>query len=261
MRKNARASLAIVTAAGALLAALSSVGSPNASAFPLTTPSPGPSSSPTATPATKGLPFDSSLIFVLDDPITSNGSKPNDIVRVHLKNALVVEGKTIAAAGAPAKIRVLDAESAKSGDVYGYVNIFFLPLQLADGRELPLRAPTAHLTVNTTAGHEATVATEDTIGDIFIPYHVLYHAFRKGRNFVLSPGSEIRARTQANLSVLADGSVAIGTPQPISVEVEAPHSTFPTHPFATPKPGESPGSMTVPTLRPDIPNPGATPRA
>ena len=199
---------------------------------------------------------------MLDDPIASSGSRKGDMVRVHLKNPLLVAGKTIAAAGAPAKIRVIDAESAKAGDIYGYVNIYFMPLLLADGRELPLRAPTSHLTVNTTAGHESTVATEDTIGDIFIPYHVLYHAFRKGRNFTLGAGSEIRARTQATLTLLPNGAVAIGTPEPISIDLDAPHSTFPERPYVTPRPNATRPPNTPPPLKPDAPPvPGATPRA
>jgi hypothetical protein len=254
-----------MVAASALLAALSSIGIPRVNAYPLATPVPGGASSPTATPANnttnmQGLPFDSSLIFVLDDALTSSGDHSGQIIRAHLKNALVVAGQTLAPAGTPEKIKIMDAEPAKSGDVYGYINIYFEPLALADGRELPLRAPTNHLTAVTTAGHEATVATEDTIGDIFIPYHVLYHAFRKGRNFVLGPGSEIRARTEASISV-TKGVVIIGTPQPITGQLAAPHSSFPIHEFSTPKPNQSPGSPIAPTLSPDIPRPGATPPA
>lgn len=265
MKKNARASLALVTAACAMLAAVGPFGAPVARAFPLATPTPGPLASPAAAPKSvnggKELPFDSSVIFVLDDAIASGASHAGETVRAHLKAPLVVGGVTVAPAGTPEKIRILDAESAKSGDVYGYVNIFFMPLALPDGRELPLRAPTSHLTANTSPGHEATVATEDTIGDIFIPYHVLYHAFRKGRNFTLGAGAEIRARTQATLTALRNGTVAIGTPQPISIDMDAPHSTFPVHQLATPKPNASPGPLQAPTLRPDRPVPGATPPA
>lgn len=244
-----------------MLAAISPSGALVARAFPLPTPTPGPAASPATGPKASGteLPFDSSVIFVLDDAIASNGSRPGDLVRAHLKAPLVVGGVTVAPAGTPEKIRVLDAESAKSGDVYGYVNIYFLPLSLPDGRELPLRAPTSHLTVNTSAGHEATVATEDTIGDIFIPYHVLYHAFRKGRNFVLGAGSEIRARTQATIVKIKGGAVAISTPQPLSLDLGAPHSTFPVHPLATLKPNATPGPPVAPTLTPTRPIPGATP--
>lgn len=265
MKKSARASFASIAAASVLLAAVSSLATPVANAFPLSTPTPGPLAS--AAPATnatsrgKELPFDSSVLFVLDDAIESGTSKSGDVVRAHLKEALVIGGVTVARAGAPETIRILDAESAKSGDVYGYVNIYFMPLRLDDGRDLPLRAPTSHLTVRTTAGHEATVETEDTIGDIFIPYHVLYHAFRKGRNFSLGAGSEIRARTQAKLTAEPNGTVAIGTPQPITVQLDAPHSTFPVHQLITPRPNASPASLPAPTLRPDRPVPGATPRA
>ena len=205
------------------------------------------------------LPFDSSLIFVLDDPISSKGSKPGALVRVHLKNALVVAGQTLAPAGTPAKIRILNAEAAHSGDVYGYVNIYFLPLMLPDGRELPLRAPTSHLSATTTAGHEATVETEDTVEDVVIPYHYLYQIFRKGRNFELGPGAEIRARTQATITTLASGAVVISTPQPFAIDTDMPQSAFPVHALATPKPLGTPRSATAPPLQPEHPYPGETP--
>ena len=162
------------------------------------------------------LPFDASLLFVLDDTISSKGSSKGDLVRVHLKSAIVLNGREVVPAGTPATIRIVNASKADILDTYGFVDIFFEPLQLPDGRTLPLRAPTSRLAVNVSGGHESTVGVEDQIGDIFIPDYALYQIFRHGKNFVLSPGDAIRARTEAKLEALPNGTLAIETPPPVT---------------------------------------------
>jgi hypothetical protein len=238
-RRSARASLALLFLTSIALVSLSPPGAGPVGAYPMSTPAPISSPSASPTPASL-LPYDSSLIFVLDDMISSNRSKANDIVRIHLKAPLVIGGHTVAPAGSPAKIRIVHAEASESGDVYGYVDIFIEPLVLPDSRTIPLRAPTSHLTAEVSAGHESTVGLEDTIGDIFIPGHVLYHAFRKGRNFDLNPGAEIRARTMATVSVDPNGVVAISTPPPYAIELETPHAMFSAAPLTTPEPSYEP---------------------
>ena len=238
-RKSARASLALIFLASVTLVSLGPTGAGRVVAYPMSTPAPISSPSASPTPASQ-LPYDAGLVFVLDDPISSNHSKPDDIVRIHLKNPLVVGGVVIAPAGSPAKIRVIHAEASQSGDVYGYVDIFFEPLVLPDSRQIPLRAPTSHLTANVSTGHQSTVGMEDTVGDIFVPGYVLYHAFRKGRNFELGPGSEIRARTLATVSVDSRGAIAISTPPPYAIDIATPHSAFSAPPLATPRPTEEP---------------------
>ncbi len=205
-----------------------------AEAYP-TPPTPVPKAepSPTAHPDNV-LPFDSTLFFVLDDPISSKSSKAGEIVNVHLRDAIVVSGRTIAAAGTPAKIRIVDVSASDIMDQYGFVDIFFEPLQLPDGRALPLRAPVARLAPRDSSGHESTVASEDTAGDIFVPYYAFYQIFRKGKNFVLHPGAEIPAQTDATVSALPNGSIAIVTPRPPATSTEIPNSTFPAEPEATP---------------------------
>lgn len=199
-----------------------------------------PKSSPTPSPLPAGnvLPIDSTLIFVLDDSISSKSSKAGQIVRAHLKNAIVVAGRTIAAAGTPGQIRIVDSSPSDILDVYGFVDIFFEPLTLPSGRVLPLRAPIARLEPRVTAGHESTVAAEDTVGDIVVPYYALYQIFRKGKNFVLGPGAEIPARTQATIVAQPDGTIAVATPRPMQLRNESPTSAFPAVPMATPLGGE-----------------------
>jgi hypothetical protein len=197
-------------------------------------PRPGASAQPSPQPTGNILPFDSNLTFVIDDAISSKSSKRGEIIGVQLKDALVVGGRTIAPAGTPAKLRIVNVSPADIGDVYGFVDIFFEPLQLPDGRVVPLRAPIARLEPHDSAGHESTVELEDTIEDEVIPYHFLYHIFRKGKNFVLGPGSQIPARTEATITALPNGAVAIETPRPMQPELQMPKSSFPSQPAATP---------------------------
>jgi hypothetical protein len=224
-------------AAGAIFVFILATGAGAVRALPVP-PSPPPSS-PSPTPSgspvpSNVLPFDASLMFVLDDSISSKSSQRGDIVHVHLQKAIVLNGREVVPAGTPAQIRVINSSKADILDTYGFVDIFFLPLQLPDGRTLALRAPTSRLAANVSGGHDSTVGVEDQIGDIFIPDYMLYQIFRKGKNFVLGPGAAIRARTEAKLEELPNGTLAIESPAPVANHFEQPHSSFPAEPAATP---------------------------
>ena len=229
------------------------------------TPPPKATPSPTAPRPGNVVPFDSTLTFVLDDEISSKSSKAGEIVRVHLKSGLVVGGKTLAPPGTPAQIRIIDVSASDIADTYGFVDIFFEPMRLPDGRMLPLRAPTARLAPRRSSGHEATVATEDTVGGIFVPYYSLYQIFRHGKNFVLRPGAEIPARTAAVISEGRNGTIAIATPHPPPLGTQQPTATFPVVPAATPVGGEPtprPKKTPVPTPPPaPTPTPAPSPSA
>jgi hypothetical protein len=209
------------------------------------------------------LPFDSTLLFVLDDPISSKSSKTGQLVRVHLKDAIVVAGRTVAPAGTPAQIRIVDISPSDLADTYGFVDIFFEPMTLPDGRALPLRAPVGRLEPRVSAGHQSTVAAEDTVGDIFVPYYALWQIFRHGKNFVLQPGSEVPARTDATIAAQPNGSIAIVTPRPLPQSSEVPSSAFPVQPMATPLPTYAPVPRSRPTPTstpfPTPPTPTPTP--
>ncbi len=233
------------------------VGIGTVGAYPIApTPLPKATVSPTAPPPTGVLPFDSTLLFVLDDPISSNHSKAGQLVRVHLRSDLVVGGKTVAAAGTPAQIKIVDASPADIADTYGFVDIFFEPLTLPDGRSLPLRTPLGRLTPNVSAGHESTVGAEDTVGDIFVPYYSIWQIVRKGKNFVLGTGSIVSARTEATLTAQRNGTIAIVTPRPLNASTESPNSSYSAIPLATPF-GPN-GATPRPRSRP-TPSPSPTP--
>jgi hypothetical protein len=215
---------------------------------------PTASSSPSPAPSGAVLPFDSTVLFVLDDPISSKTAQAGQLIRAHLKSAIAVGGRVLVPAGAPGQIRIVDSSPSGITDVYGFVDIFFEPLALPDGRRLPLRAPVARLAPNVTAGHESTVAAEDTAGDIVVPYYVLWQILRKGKNFVLGAGSELPARTEATLTAQPNGTIAIVTPRPLPQGTGTPNATFPVVPMATPLGGTpTPGRL--------HPTPSATPAA
>jgi len=218
-----------------------------------------PKATPTQSPQPIGssLPFDSTVLFVLDDPISSKAAKAGQMIRAHLKSALVVGGRTVAPAGAPEQIRIVDASAADIVDTYGFVDIYYEPLGLPDGRMLPLRAPVARLAPSVSSGHESTVEAEDTVGDIVVPYYALWQIFRKGKNFVLQPGSELPARTEATISAQPNGTIGIVTPPPLPPGSYVPNSSFPVIPLATPI-GGTPQAKRLAT---PSPRPSPTPTA
>ena len=239
-------------AASFALAAASPMRAP-LGAIPITTPHPKGTPTPTPPPPANELPIGSTLDVVLDGTISSSTSKANEIVNAHLKNAIVLEGVTIAAAGTPVRIRILDAKPADNPDIYGIVDIYMYPLQLATGAELPLRPPTSHLNVNVSAGHASTADVENTVGDIFTPT-LLLHVFRKGRNFVLEPGAVIHTRSQATVTATQSGVISVVTPAPIDIDAQTPHSSFNAMPLSTPS-----NPKNVPIATPTAGNPFRTP--
>jgi hypothetical protein len=210
-----------------------------------------PTSTPTGTPNSTVLPLNSSLFFVLDDTISSH-SKVGSVARAHLRDAIVLDGVTVARAGTPVNIEVTQSSAAQVGGVDGSVEIYFEDLALGGKLSLPLSTPTARINPHMSAGQQSTQGIEDTIGDIFIPGHVIYHMFRKGGDVTLRPGTVIRARTAATLRV-SHGAIAIATPQPFITTDDTPAPAFSVAPMYTP-PGYHP-----PTPKPSpSPSPNST---
>jgi hypothetical protein len=223
--------------------------SPHARATPTT----APTATPTGTPNSTILPLESSLFFVLDETISSR-SRSGTSSRAHLQNPIVLNGITVAPKGAPVQIQIVQASAAHSGNVDGSVDIFFEPLEIAGGKKLPLTTPTEHLNPNMSVGQQSTQQVEDTVGDIFIPGHILYHMLRSGHNVTLRPGTVIRARTAAAIRVLRGGAISLSTPQPFVTTGDRPASAFSAAPLAMP-PGFHPSTpkptpSTAPTKTP-----------
>lgn len=226
-RKPAKPAGALALAA--LAAALSA--SPQ-TARAIVVPDTHTSASPAPVANQNALPLDSSLFLVLDDTISSRG-QAGKTIRAHLRDPIVVGGITVAPKGTPAQITVVHTQGAQMANVDGSVDIYIEPLTLPNGSSLPLITPTAHIDPHVSAGQASTRGISDTVQDIFIPYHYLYHMLRKGMEVNLGPGTVIRARTAAELRAV-HGAVAIVTPPPIAGGVGAPTAPFRPAAVATP---------------------------
>lgn len=251
----------IVAVAAACAAAAVGAGPQAARAIPVPTPPPPsrvePASTPSSTPNSTILPLDSSLFFVLDGTISSH-SRAGSVVRAHLRDPIVLNGVTIAAAGSPVDIEITQSSAAQAGNVDGFVDVYFDALTLADGKKLPLVTPSAHINPHMSAGQQSTRGITDTVGDIFIPGHVLYHMLRKGGDVTLRPGTVIRARTAATVSLSHRGAFAISTPAPFNTSLETPHPAFVPAPVYTPPGFQSPTPKPSPSAKPTA-APTATP--
>jgi hypothetical protein len=252
-RKKLANRAGILAIAAACAAAAVGAGPQTARAIVVATPRPGAASPLLRTPHySTEVPLDASLFFVLDGTISSR-LKPGTVVRAHLRDPLVLGGTTIAAAGSPVDIEVYQTNAAHMGNEDGSVDIYFQPLHLADGKDLPLITPTAHIDPHVSVGQYNTQAVTDTIGDIFIPGHYIYHILRKGRDVVLGPGTVLRARTSAKVTV-EKGAVVLATPQPFVTPGDTPHPAFVPAPMYTPpgfvQPTPKPSPSAKPTSTP-----------
>lgn len=204
------------------------------------------------------LPLNSSLYVVLDGRIDSRGSKPGSSVAAHLKSAIVLGGHVIAPAGAPVTVRINSVQPAQIGNVDGFVDIYVEPLRLADGALLPLLTPTSRIDPRMTSGQRSTRNITDTVGDILIPYHYVYHILRKGMDVDLRPGTIIRVRTAAVVS-LKGGAVSISAPPPLIANFATPAPGFSPTPFATPLEMQYPAPSPRTTPPAPMPSPTVSP--
>lgn len=254
-RKQAK-SAGILAIAAACAAAAVGAGPTAARAIVVPTPHPGASASPfplgTPNPNATTLPLDSSLFVVLDETLSSR-LKAGTQVRAHLRNAIFLGGKPIAPAGTPVTIEVSQATPAQIGNQDGSVEIYFEALRLPDGTKIPLITPTPRIDPHMSVGQYNTRAVTDTVGDIFIPGHYIYHMLRKGHDVVLGPGTILRARTGAQIS-LSGNAVVMATPRPLLTVSDTPHPAFVPAPVYTPPgfhmPTPKPSPSTQPTSTP-----------
>jgi hypothetical protein len=211
--------------------------------------------SPSPAPSGATLAYGSTLLFVLDDKIDSRSTRPGTTIRLHLKDALVVNGVALAPAGAPETLEIVNTHAAASGDNDGSVEIHLDPFVLPKpALSVPIRAYHEYLTKERSAGNIATRDTTDTIGDIFIPYHVLYHVFRPGQQFVLEPGTVMKTEIAVTIDASNPQAVVLTTPPPFESTYDMPHSDLTPQPLYTPAP-ERPHPLPHghPTLPPTSP--------
>jgi hypothetical protein len=214
----------------------------------------------------------SPLYFVLDDPLSSSRSRPGDVVHMHLRDPLLLNGSILAPAGTLATLTIVRTHHAASGDNDGSVQISLAPLALPKYGALPVRAINEYLTIDHTAGQLSTRDATDTVVDIFVPTYILWQALRKGHEYVLQPGTVFRALTAAAIDARDPQAIAIVGPQPLFTGGEAPHAAITESPFFTqapmlpppPKKGRrgaptpSPSPSAAPSTTPGTPQPSLT---
>jgi hypothetical protein len=86
---------------------------------------------------------------------------------------------------------------------------------------------------------------------------VLYHAFRKGQQFVLPPGAVLRTQTAATIDATNPRALVLSTPPPFESTYDTPHSDLTAQPLYTPAPMRP---RPLPHGRPTLP-PSPTPTA
>jgi hypothetical protein len=253
----------LVIAACTVSVVVGSSGDPSLALLPPGTPAPMASSDRTpgetgrrpafasAAGSLTSLPFDSPLDFVLDDTVDSGHVNPGTIIHVHLREPLALAGHVFAPAGTPASVRVITARKAIVPDVNGSVQISIAPLPLAGGQRLPLRPLHEFWSIDVSAGRASTGALSDLAQDIFVPGHVLYRTLlRRGHNVHLPPGTVVRARTLATISVGSSGRAVLSTPPPFTLGTDTPHSDVTPIPFVRYVPPPKPTPKHSPTAAP-----------
>ena len=211
---------------------------------------------------TAPLPAGSPLYFVFDEKLSSGKAQPGQIIRLHLRDALVVEGVLVAPAGTPASLTVVGTRHAQQADEDGAVQIHLEPLVLPGGKGiLPVRPVREYLTIDRSGGQLATRGTEDVIGSIFIPNYQLYQYFRHGQEYVLPAGAVLRAVTDASIDAANPQAIVIATPPPMVKTTDPPYADYTPIPLYTallPTPRPKPSPKPTPTPKPS-PTPSPTP--
>ncbi|MDE3077657.1 MAG: hypothetical protein KGJ86_19740 [Chloroflexota bacterium] len=203
--------------------------------------------------------MNTSLVLQLDDEVNTGSAKVGDSFHAHLKNAIILAGGTVAAAGAPVLGHVTFVSRASAPDHDGYVGVRFDPLPLADGASLPLRPLNATWSIHVTAGQQSTSDVKDTLADIFIPYHFLYRQFRKGSNLDLKPGTTVHAITMGTVRMIADVP-HVEAIEPVHLGTAVPYSTVTPIPLFTPQPLVKATPKHSPSAKPSSsPTPSASP--
>jgi hypothetical protein len=220
-------------------------------------PNPAAAATPSPTAAAPSgaatLPVGSPIELVLDDRVDSKKTQPGTIVHFHLAKALDVGGVQLAPAGATGTLKVIATRPAVAPDVDGAVQIDLDALPITGHGSLPLTATKSYITVEQTAGQQSTNSLEDAAKDILIPGHSIYRNLRKGRELSLPPGSVLRARTAATISIGAGNTVVIATPPPFVLSTDMPYAAFtpiPLYTLPTPPPHGTPAPKTTPTPQP-----------
>ena len=206
------------------------------------------------------LPVGSSLVFVLDEKINSGNAQAGSLVRMHLRDPLIVNGIVLAPAGTADTLSIVSVRKAGSLDTDGSVQIFLEPLALAaTGGTVPLRAAREYLAIEHSTGQLTTRGITDSVINIFVPYYQIYTIVRKGHQMVLPAGSLIRAQIADTIDAHDPHAIVLQTPAPLVSNPDTPHAEITPVPLATPAPERPHPHRGKPTIPPkQSPSPAAS---
>jgi hypothetical protein len=219
-------------------------------------------------PAAAGflLPAGTVVTIVLDQEIDSATVAPGAVIAAHLRDPIVVGGRTLAPAGSP--VRIVVTETRRAGDgVSGEVVLDLAPVRLTDRLDLPLRFVHADLS-------PLLIAADPE--DVILPPSPKAQPLKRGFDVILPRGTRLRARTAASVQATSSAGDTLVTPPPYRLSTEKPYAPFTPIPLATynprftpaprnakpsppPPPSSSPSASTASPSPAPTPSPAATP--
>jgi len=161
--------------------------------------------------------------IVLDHAVSTADVEPGAVVGAHLRDAIVVRGKTLAKAGTPVQLFVTEVRRAGDG-VGGEVVLRVEPVHLEGQLNLPMRL--LHPALSATL----VLANPD---DIVLPAKDKSAQPVRGSDLILSPGTQLRARTMATIDATDPNRTVLATPLPYTLSTERPYAAFTPIPLTT----------------------------
>lgn len=188
-------------------------------------------------PAAAGflLPAGTSETIVLDHTVSTADLEPGAIIPAHLRDPIVLRGKTLARAGALAQLTVTEVRRAGNG-VGGEIVLHIDPVHLESGLNLPMRF--VHPALSATL----VLANPD---DIVLPATAKSSPPLRGTDLTLLPGTQLRARTTAMLDATDPNKTVLATPLPYTISTDRPYAAFTPIPLTT----YNPSAFTPPPRR------------
>jgi hypothetical protein len=182
-------------------------------------------------PAAAGflLSAGSPVTIVLDHTVSSAELEPGAIIPAHLREAIVLRGRTLAPAGTQMHLIVTEIRRAGNG-VGGEVVFRVEPVHLADDVNLPMRL--IHPSLSATL----VLANPD---DIVLPAKAKTLPAR-GADLTLPPGTQLRARTTLTVDATNPNKTVLASPMPYTISTDRPYAAFTPIPLTTYNPNFTP---------------------
>jgi len=176
------------------------------------------------------LPAGTVETIVLDQAIDSAQTEPGAIIRAHLRDAIVVRGKTLAPAGSPVQMIVSATRRAGNG-VSGEIMLRLESVHLVDDLNLPMRLLHPVLSPLLVAANAE---------DIALPSKAAAETVKRGANLVLPHGTMMRAKTALTIDATDPHKDVLVPPPPYTISTEKPYSAFTPIPLVTYSPRPTP---------------------